>query len=307
MLGNLPHLDAAQSVFFARTLEEVDATLYNVRYGKLEALELVTPKPVNPGAESHTYSQYNSRGIAEITSNYATQSKRVDVEGKQYTSYFRSVRLSFGISIQELRNAQFAGVDVDMMKVMAARRGVDEKLNQIALLGAAEHGIYGLYNQPNAQEYTVSADGTGASALWSTKTGELIARDMFGIVDQIPTTTAEVENPKRLLLPYARYRTITTKLMGVSAPNTTVLKHFNEARPGIQVRGALFLETAGAGGLARMIAYDPDPMNLAWLVAVPFEAFPQQLIGMEYVTECHGRCGGVLLRYPLTVCFGDGI
>lgn len=308
MLGNFPHLDAAQSVFFARQLELVDATLYNVKYGKLEALELVTPKPIDPGAESYTYSQFDGRALATITSNYQTSSVRVDVEGKQFTAYLRSLRLSFGISIQEIRNAKFANTDLEQMKAMRARRGIDEKLNQIALLGSAEHGLFGLFNQPNAGIYTVPADGTGASTLWSTKSSDLILRDMYGAVDKIPQDTAEVESAKRLLVPHSRMRFLTTKkLSGAGDGTMTVLTMFASARPGVTVRGALFLETAGVGGTARMIAYDPDPMNLEWLVAVPFESFPQQLLGMEYVTECHARAGGVVLRYPLTMVYGDGI
>lgn len=308
MLGKFPHMDTAQTVFFSRQLEEVDKTLYNVRYGKLEALELVEPKPMHPGAETYTYRQFDRRGLAEIVSNYQTQSKRVDVEGKEFTSYLRSIRVSFGISIQEIRAAQLAQSDLDMQKAMAARRSIDEKLNQIALVGSAEHGLFGLYNQPTAGSYTVPADGTGSSALWANKTSDLILRDMFGIVDQIPTNTAEVETAKRLLMPYSRHRLITSKKLSTAGDGTlTVLNFFNTARPGVQVRGALFLDTAGAGGLARMVAYDPDPMNLQWLVAVPFESFPTQLIGMEYVTECHARAGGVVLRYPLTMVYGDGI
>lgn len=310
MLGNLPHLDAAQSAFFARQLEEIDATLYSVKYGKLEALELVTTRPVNIGAESHTYRQFDRRGMAEITANYTTQSKRVDVDGKEFTSYLRSMRLSFGISIQEIRTAQFAGVDLDMMKVMAARRGIDEKLNQIALLGSAEHNLFGLFNQPNAGSYTVLADGTGSSALWTAKTPDQILRDLFGIVDFIPTATAEVEQCKRLLMPYSRFRLLSSRkasTTGAGDGTLTILGFFQTARPGVQVRGALFLDTAGAGSTARMVAYDPDPMNVRWLVAVPFESFPQQLHGMEYVTECHARCGGVIMSYPMTMAYGDGI
>lgn len=306
-LGNLPHLDAAQTVFFQRQLEEIDSQLYNVKYGKLEARELVNAKPINPGAESYTYRQFDTRAIAEIVSNYQTDSKRVDAEGKEFTSFLKSMRLSFGYSVQEIRAAQFAGTNLDAMKAMAARRGIDEKMNKIALAGDAEHNLIGLFNQTNAQTYTVPADGTGASALWASKTADLILRDMFGIVDQIPANTAEVERPKRLLLPYSRYRLITSKRMGTGDGVLTVLGFFQTARPGIEVRGALFLDTAGSGGTARMMAYDPDPVNLEWLVAVPFETFPVQLKGMEYVTECHGRCGGVVARYPLTICYGDGI
>lgn len=303
------HLDAAQGVFFARQLEEIDTRLYDIKLGALEARELVNVKPLNPGVESYTYRSYDKRGVAKITSNYASGSPRADVNGVETTSQLRSVRESFGYNFQEIRSAAFAGVPLDAMKAMAARRAIDETMNSIALQGSAEHGLIGLFNQPNAQTYTVPADGTGSSALWSAKTADLILRDMFGIVDQIPTNTAEQEKPTRLLMPYSRYRLINSKRMGNSTADgvVTVLKFFEMNRPGIQVRGALFLDTAGAGSTARMVAYDPNPINLEWLVAVPFESFPPQAVGMEYVIECHARAGGVVARYPMSMAYGDGI
>jgi hypothetical protein len=301
------HLDNTQSVFFARQLEQIEGTLYEVKQGALESRELLSVKPVAPGAEQYTYRMFDKRGVAKIMSNYSTSSPRADVDGFEVISILRSFRLSFGYSIQEIRAAQFAGTPLDAMKAMAARRGIDEGLNAVALQGAAEFGIRGLFNQPNAQTFTVPADGTGSSALWATKTVDQILRDMFGVCDQIPQNTAEVEKPRRLLMPYSRYRLINRLRMGTGDGVLTVLKFFETQRPDIQVRGALFLDTAGAGATARMVAYDPNPINLEWIVAVPFETFPPVLQGMEYVTECHARAGGVIARYPLSICYGDGI
>lgn len=302
-----PHLDNSQSVFFARQLEQIEGTLYEIKQGALEVRELVSAKPIAPGAESYTYRMFDKRGVAKIMSNYSTSSPRADVDGFEVQSFLRSFRVSFGYSVQEIRAAQFAGTPLDAMKAMAARRAIDEVLNAVGLTGSAEHGLRGLYNQPNAQTFTVPADGTGSSALWSTKNVDQILRDMFGVCDQIPTNTAEQERPRRLLMPYSRYRLINRLRMGTGDGVLTVLKFFETQRPDIQVRGALFLDTAGAGGTARMIAYDPNPMNVEWLVAVPFETFPTQLVGLEYVTECHARCGGVIARYPLSMCYADGI
>jgi hypothetical protein len=301
------HLDAVQTAFFSRQLEEIDTQLYEVKMADLEVRQLVDVKPINPGAESHTYRQFDKRGVAKIMANYASGSPRVDVDGKEYTATLKSVRDSFGYSIQEIRNASFAGLPLDAMKAMAARRAIDEKLNAIGLSGDSEFGLLGLFNQTNAQTYTVPADGTGSSALWANKTSDLILRDMFGIVDQIPTVTKEVEKPKRLLMPYSRFRLISSKRMGSGDGTLTVLTFFKTQRPDIEVRGALLLDTAGAGGTARMVAYDPSPVNVQWAVAVPFESFPPQLQGMEYVIECHARAGGVFMRYPLTMAYGDGI
>lgn len=308
-------LDAAQTVIFARQLEEIDGQLYDVKYAKLEALELVSAKALNPGAESYTYRQYDARAIAKFSSNYANGSPRADVSGLEFTAFVKSCRQSFGFNVQEIRAAAMAGLPLDAMRAMAARRGINEALNAVALQGNAEFGLPGLFSLSSTNTVTIPNGAVGASPLWSTKSGDEIVADMVACIDKIPTVTLEVENPKRLLMSYSRLRFIMGKRLnttGAGAPiagggDRTVLEQIKQVRPGVEVRGALLLDTAGAGSTQRMMAYDPDRTNMEWLLPVPFESFPPQLQGMEWVIECHARAGGVVLRYPLTVCYADGI
>lgn len=301
------HLDAVQSVFFARQLEEIDGQIYNVKYGALEALELVSPKPLNIGAESYTYRAFDGKAVAKMTSNYANGSPRADVNGVEETSLVRSIRASFGYNFQEIRAAEMAKLPLDSMRAEMCRRSINEKLNSVALLGDAEHSLIGLFNQPSTTTFTVPADGTGSSALWINKSPDQILRDMFSTVDKVPETTAEIEKPKRLLMPYTSLRLINSKRMGAGDGTLTVLKFFQTQRPDIEVRGALLLDLAGAGSTKRLMAYDPSRINLEWLLPIPFESFPPVLQGMEYVVECHARCGGVICRYPLSICYADGV
>lgn len=299
------HLDDAQTIFFKRQLEEIDGQLYDIKYAKLEALELVSPKPLNPGANTYTYRMFDHRGMAVMTANYADGSPRSDVNGTETTVPVFPVRASFGYNVQEIRAAALAGQPLDAMKAMSCRRSINEKLNLVALLGDAEWGLIGLFNQASTNAYTVPATGTGSSKLWSTKTADQVLTDLFGIVDLIPTNTKEVENAKRLLMPYSLLRLI-NRMRVSTVSDTTVLQFFKMQRPNIEVRGALYLDTAGASGVSRIMAYDPDRVNLEWLLPVPFESFPPQLKGLEYVIECHARVGGVVVRYPLTICYADG-
>ncbi len=302
------HLDAASDLFFQKQLEEIDGRLFETKYGALEALTLVATKSLNPGAETYTYRRYDGRATAKIMSNYASASPRANVNGVEATSKVKSVRNSYGYNIQEIRAAAMAQVPLDPMNAMMARRGIDEALNLIGLLGDAEHNLVGLFNQPSAQDYTVPADGTGASALWSTKTADQILRDLFGICNMIPENTAEVEKPKRLLMSHSRLRYISEKKVSTAGDGTmSVLDYFKSKRPEIEVRGALYLDTAGDSSTQRMVAYDPNPINQEWIVPIPFETFPIERVKMEYTTECHARVGGVVSRYPLSMAYGDGI
>ena len=87
----------------------------------------------------------------------------------------------------------------------------------------------------------------------------------------------------------------------------TILQYVESNRPGVEIRGALFLDKAGTGGVARMVGYDPNREKVEGIVPIPFEAFPPQLQGLEYKVENHARTGGVVARYPLSVIYGDGI
>ena len=168
------HLDASQSVFFLRELEEIDSRLFDVKYANLEVFELVQPKQLDPGAETYTYRTFDARGVAAMTSDYATGSPRADVSGVETTAKVRSLRASFGYNVQEIRAASMANRPLDAMRATAARRMINEKINAVGLLGDTDHSMQGLFSVTSAQTYTVPADGTGASALWSAKSAALI-------------------------------------------------------------------------------------------------------------------------------------
>lgn len=309
-----PFLDAVQSGIFARQLEEIDTELYNVKYAKLEALELVSAKPLNPGAESYTWRQFDARGVAKFTSNYANGSPRVDVSGVETTSFVKSCRSAFGFNVQEIRAAQMAGLPLDALRAMTARRMINEALNTVALLGNTEFNLPGLFALTSTNTVSLPNGAVGGSPTWATKSGDEIVADMVAILDKIPNTTNEVERPTRLLMAYDLLRFISAKRLnttGAGAPvngggDRTVLEQIKQVRPGVEIRGALYLNTAGAGSTSRIMAYDPSRENMEWLLPIPFESFQPQLQGMEWVVECHARAGGIVLRYPLTVCYADG-
>ena len=67
------------------------------------------------------------------------------------------------------------------------------------------------------------------------------------------------------------------------------------------------MKGAGAGGLDRMAVYRRDPDALTLEIPQDFEMLEEQARGLEYVTPCHSRIGGVIVYYPLSIAFADGI
>lgn len=299
-------LDEAQTIFLNRQLRRVKAKTYDMKFPNLIARELVPlATDVSPTQAVIVYEQYTQAGMAKIGASYADDAPRVDISGKQFTAQVRNVIDSYGYNIDEIEAAAEAGTDLKARKAIAARRAIDQAIENVVGFGDSLHGLLGLANQPNALMYTVP-DGASTDPEWETKTAEEILEDMHGIAQYIVDETKEAEVPDTLLLPPTSYGLIARKR--VTDSSLSILNAFLEADPNIKtVRRWAPLETAGAGGAKRMIAYRRDPEALELIIPREFEQLPEQARNYEFVVPCRARVGGVILYYPLSMAYGDEI
>lgn len=301
------NMDASESAFLARQLEQIKTQTYDRKFENLKARELVpVDHSINTGAEVWTYRQWDMVGMAKIIRDYATDLPRADVLAREFTQRIRSIATSYGYSVQEVRAAMFAGIPLEQKKANAARRMFEETVESIARTGDAANDLLGLLNQPNTNTYSVP-NGSGGSPLWVNKISDEIAADLHGIANGIVSATREVEKPDTIGLPIAQYQAIATRRMS-DGSDKTILQFFLETSPYIKT---VFmwnaLATAGSGSTTRMICYRRDPDALGLIIPQEFEMFPGQARNLEVVVPCHGRIGGVVMYYPLSMSYGDGI
>jgi hypothetical protein len=302
------HLDAGETAFFERQLEHVKSRTYDTKFKNLKATTLLpVSTEAHAGAETITWKRFTQVGFAKVVSDYAKDFPRVDVYGEEVTSKIKSLGDSYGYSIQEVRRAQKAGTNLDQRRATAARRAIEELTDKLAWFGDTETGIQGFINYPGITEFTVPNDGTGSSKTWATKTGDQIVRDVTGLVNAVWATTNGREVPDTLLLPMEQYNLIATKRMEGNS-DMTVLKYLKENLAYLtKIDWLPELDTAGAAGTDRMIVYVRDLEHVSLELPQPFEQFPAQQKGMEFEIFCHARHGGVIVYYPLSVAYGDGI
>lgn len=301
-------LDANESIHFARQLEFVKSQAYDVKRPQLSALSLFpVDTSVPAGAEFHTYRQYDAVGMAKVISNYADDLPRADVTAKEFTSPIRGVGISYGYSVQEIRASAFAGTSLDAKKMRAAQRGHEMKINQLAWSGDTASGIPGFLTNANIPAYTVPADGTGSSKLWSTKTPDLILRDMNGIVNSVFTVTKGVHKPTELWIPQAQYALISSTARSATS-DTTILEFFLNSNPFVQrVVPVVELTGAGSGGTDLMVAAENMADNYQLVIPMAFMQHAPQQVNLEFTVPCESRCGGVVVEYPLAFAIGSGI
>lgn len=302
-------LDANESAFFKRQLEYIKTKTYDVMYKELKYPGILPVSTETPnGATTITWRSFEGVGFAKWISDYANDFPRVDVIGTEHSVKPKGMGDSYGYSIEEIRRAQFGRFNLNARRAKMARRAIEEKLNTTAIEGDDEYGLNGLIDYPGITEYTVPADGTGTSKLWSTKTPDEIIRDMSSIVSLgVMDPTNGVEIPDTMLMPLEHYEYISnTRMTGGS--DKTIMKFFMENNPHIKTIDWLTeLKGAGAGGTDRYMVYKKNPDKLTFEIPQMFEQFAPQQKGMEFQIPCHAKTGGVIVYYPLSIAFGDGI
>lgn len=297
-------LDDAQSLFFSRQLQMIDARMYETKYPDLEA-EMFLPNRIQvpAGMDFYVRRQFDVRGEAVPMAGNEDGAPLINANASESTFKLEKWAGAYGFDIDEIAKSQETGVDLDGKLADGVRRMLAEKLNKVALLGLTARGIEGLFNVSNALTYSIPADGTGSSALFSAKTVDQVLRDLFGMADYSQNQTIDIESPKVMLLPKSTIRQLSVLRLG-SVNDTTVLAFFQAQRPNLKIMGANYLDTAGSGSTKRAVVYDPSQVE--WLVSVPFRSLAPQAEGFREVVNCMAKGGGVVTSYPKSIVYGDG-
>lgn len=306
-IENTGRLDANESLFFARQLEFIKSKTYDIKRPNLNALALMpVDTSVPEGAETVTYRQYDSVGMAKIIANYANDLPRADVMGKEFTAKIKSIGIAYGYNTQEIRAAIFSGTPLNSKKAAATALAHAEKVNQLAFYGDAEHGLVGFFNNGNVPEVTLLADGAGSSKTFASKTTDKITRDVHALINRVLVQSKGVHRVNEVWLPIEQYALIATTQNSV-ASDTTVLSFLQSVHPGVTFRQVVELTGAGAGGVDRMYALENSEDNYQLTIPMMLRMHAPQQQGLEFVVPCESRFGGIQIERPLAMTFADGL
>lgn len=280
-------------MFTARQLEVVRNKVYEEKLPQMNGLALVPISSEAPEwAETVVEKTYSHAGMAKIIANYADDLPRADVAATERAVKVKSIGASYGYNLQELQAAVANRTDLPTAKARAARRAVEIKLNQIALLGDEEYGLNGFINHPNLGE-------TALTGAWKTATAEKILEDLDNLYNTVVLQSKGVHQPTHLIMSLTDYQTLGSKYLA-NADKTSVLAFFQKKYPSLTIQGVWELEKAGTGGKNLVICYEKNIDNLNLELPKDFEQLPAQERNLELVVNCLARVGGVFLRYPLS-------
>lgn len=307
--------DAGEVLNFGRDLEHVIAQPYNVKYSETKGRRFVPVNTsVNNGLDIVTYKQYDVAGEFVLIEDMANDFPRIEIKGAQFSMGFADYGASYGYSLSDWRKAQATGLPLDAMKATATRDAFERLVERNACLGDSAKNLTGMANAPNVPVLTVGSSTELSGKVWhpsgggTTATPLEVFNDMTAMFKKIYEGTLEVHTPDSVIFPLKLYTYLTTTLFQPTYNTDSIMDAILRTQKWItNVDCWTRLDSAGADGKGRVVVYKKDPMVLELFISQDYETFPPQVKGLEWSVMCHGKVGGVQVRYPKAMVYVDGL
>lgn len=322
--------DAAGVAFALRDLTEVMGRTFDVKYPDLKAREILPVfTGVDPGAEGYVWKQYDRTGAAKVIDSYSGDLPESEVVMQEFQSRCVSLGASYTYSIQDLRAARMAGVPLETRKALAARRSMEQAIEQIAFFGLAQvpgtgasqamfgaptsqnvndpMAMYGLTNFPGLTVNTTTNNWTLSTTSVST-----IVADFNSIFLSVIQNSKGVHTPDTVVLPLSLWSQLASTPRSTTFTDDTILQYLRKENPWLKnVYWSTMLETAGlkqddSTPGPRIILMERNEENLQLVIPQEFEQLPPQMVNLMYKIPCHMRVGGIRVSYPKSIIALDG-
>ncbi|WP_299085288.1 DUF2184 domain-containing protein [uncultured Paraglaciecola sp.] len=284
----------------------VNATVYpEIQYPSLIPVDT----SAHPFAKSVTYYSSDKFGKANWINGNSDDIPLAGTELAQHETQVYMAGIGYGYGFEEINQAQLMGVNLSNDDAMAARRAYEEMVDRVALYGDASKGFQGLVSNTAVTATNVTTGDWNNAAT----TEDQILDDVNELILGVATDTAYTSMANTLLLSNAKLSKLATKR--IDGTGTSLMEYLRKNNTYTQmtgqqltIKGVRGLETAGTGDESRMIAYSRDPRVMKMHIPMPHRFLPVYQDGpLNFVIPGVFRLGGLDIRYPREVRYGDGI
>lgn len=301
--------------FLIEQTSHIEAEVYRIQYPEIQYPTLVpVDETANPWAKSVTFFSMDKVGQAAWFNHMATDMRLADVNRAKHEQIIEMAGLGYRYTMEEIgQSMMIPGLNLTNEKAEAARRGYEEFVDGIAMVGDVDKGWSGLVNNAAVSRTDAANDGTGTSRLWSDKTADQIIRDVNDALTGVYQASKTVEIANTVLLPIAAFNILATKRVGdTSITALEYLMRYNvytimTGQP-LLIRGVRALDSAGTAGVGRMVVYRRDPQVVKLHIPMRHRFLPIWQTG-PMVFDIPGifRLGGTEIRRPGAFRYVDGI
>src|ERR1700682_4908476 len=294
--------DAGQTAFFLRDLTDVYARTFDVKYPDLKARTILPVYTgVDPGAEGFVWRQFDRTGTAKVIDSYSADLPEAEVIAAEEQSRIYSLGASYSYSIQDLRKAKIAGIPLETRKAFAARRAMEQAVDQIAFFGyqavpgaAATQSVLGapaalsttdpfvmagFTNFPNINGNTTANNWLASGTSVST-----ILADFNALQLSIINNSKAVHTPDTVVFPLSIWSQLAATARSVTFTDDSILQYIQKQSPWLKtVYWTPMLETAGlkqdfVTPGPRIMLFERNEENIQLVIPQEFEQLPPQMV-----------------------------
>jgi len=310
--------DAQQSAynFVVNQNTVIEREVVKIQYPDVQYPDLVPVDTAtgNEWVKSITYYSQDIVGKADFFHHTALDVPIAELTREKFERGMEMAAIGYRWTIEEVAQAMGQpGVNLTADKATACRRAYEEFVDDIALRGSVPKGMQGLINSSLVTATTAPADGTGSATTFASKSNDQVIRDINGALTGIASGTNWLYYADTILLPPGVLVGLAGRMFA-NQPMTLLewLKQYNvltvqTGRP-LTIAGVRGLETAGSGGISRMVAYRRDPQVLKMWIPMRHKFLPVWQRGpMVFDVPGIFRIGGVEIRMPAAIRYLDGV
>lgn len=290
--------DANGSAVIHRQLEYVEKEVYKVEYPELMGRQIVPiDHSIPTGAESFLYTMYDRIGEAQFVRDWSTDFPTVTIEGTPFTQTIKHLGSAYAISVQQIRAAAMAGMPLNTELAETAREVIERKLDRILAVGDASAGLGGFANNPNVPIVPITGN-------WGPATpGATILVDLMKLHSAVFLGSPDNTEVDTLVVAPSIYDRFLNPLNEYN--QASLMTWLKQNTPFKNIEKWSKLETAGAGGTPRMVAWRKDARTAKGVIPQEFETAAPFVQGFVTTTSCHLSTGGVVVRQPKKMAYAD--
>lgn len=306
-IANELRLDAGSTAMVLRDLTFLRAELKEVKYEPLKARSLFSMSNVKgSGFEFINNKIVDYSGAAEFVSDDSDTFPSVSAKITEESNPVRRFGASFRLSEMDIIKAIRANVPLQTSKVKAAMRANEELLDNTIFNGNKAQKLKGLWSyQSNLTSVTIAADGTGASKLWSTKTGALMLRDVLAMCAAIPNVFKGMA--LTLVVDPVNYTLLMTTRLD-SNSDTTVAEFLLAKTDITSIDRTSKLETVSTlSNNSSGILYPKDPEIAEIVLPVDREEKAPYMVARTTVYDYASEFSGLHVHHPKGIVYADSI
>ncbi len=303
-----------QKQSLSKLFSVISAETYGLEREALDATKFVPAQSgVAPWVTSWAYKVASEVGMAKFISDYADDLPPVSRLMELKSIGIKTIGDSYGYSEFELEQWLTAGIDVSRDDAETARRKIDEKVDEVILVGDSAQGVTGFFNNENVTVVASSAGAAGTTPL-KTKTVDEIVATVQSWIDAAYAMNRGAITLDSVILPHSAYSYLATKRVS-DYDGQTILSYLKTlfAAQGIanwsesrKLDGMGGNDTAGKA-TDRAVFYRKAASVVSYVLPVPFRQKDPQEHALHYMVPCYARIGGCVVKNPKGIIYADGV